>query len=229
MAPKRIKNMLAFGLIDDRKDARESFKIKISLTLEDIDPKIVIIDTAPFKDVSDYVQWILENEISLLIVDERLYEEGLNDGTNVTYSGHDLVNYLRDSFKDLPIYCITNFDRTQELDNSFQAFNLILSKPEFGNKEKEYLNLFVRTARNFYRENSEELQKLNIISTKIALGEATDSEIREAAGIQAKLSLPHSTESINNRVNWLEQFAQQIDSLKAINSSINEFLERRER
>jgi len=218
--------MLTFGIIDDRKDARESFRIKVELALDDLDSgsDVEILDIPPFPEMQDFVQWILENEIAFLIVDERLYEEKMTDGKHAKYSGHDLVIFLRNTFKDLPIYGVTNYKRTEELNNSFKYFNLILGKDEFDEKINEYLNMFIRSGRHFYKEYKTELNKLSELSQKIALGKATKQEVEEAHSLQTKLAIPHGTDLINDRELWLKEFSQRIAKLDELSSDIDEFL-----
>ena len=115
------------GLIDDRVDSRQAFMLKIKLPLKKTYSEWDIIDTSPFKNLEDYDSWIIENEISAIIIDEKL-DEGHIDSEigHSEYLGHQVVQYLRSRFKELPIYCVTSYDRTVELNKSFKSFNLIL-------------------------------------------------------------------------------------------------------
>ena len=117
--------MNKIGLIDDKDISRRAFMLKLNLVLEKSFHGWQIIDSKPFQDFETYRQWILENEICVLIIDERLDEEKLSDGTYVKYFGSDLVKHLRIYFKDIPIFCITNIEITEHLKQSLSYFNLI--------------------------------------------------------------------------------------------------------
>lgn len=87
------------GLIDDRNNQRKSFMRKLNLRLEAIYPDWKIIDSKPFKTPEEYRQWILENEISVLIIDERLNEESLADGTFAPDLGSEVVKNFEITLK----------------------------------------------------------------------------------------------------------------------------------
>ena len=115
--------MKNIGLIDDKDKSRRAFMLKLNLELEKLYAGWKVIDSKPFQDPEAYRQWILENEISVMIIDERLDEEKLEDGSYVKYFGSDLVKVLRNYFKDIPIYCITNIEITDHLKNALNYFN----------------------------------------------------------------------------------------------------------
>lgn len=212
--------MITLGIIDDRKDARESFRYKLEDEFEELNEQVEIIDISPFSEKEDFKTWILENEISFLIIDEKLNEEV----TSINYNGHNLVIYLRRTFKDLPIFGITNYARTEELNKSFQYYNLILGKDKFDENLKEYLNLFVHSGKEFYSNNKDKLKRLSDISKAIALGTDKEGEKEEAATIQTSLAIPHNTEALTSRKEWLNSFGSQLEKLKMLNSEIEEFI-----
>ena len=59
--------MKNIGLIDDKDKSRRAFMLKLNLELEKLFPDWKVIDSKPFKEIKTYRQWILENEISVLI------------------------------------------------------------------------------------------------------------------------------------------------------------------
>lgn len=216
--------MKNIGLIDDKNDARRSFKLKLELVLESSYPGWKIIDTNPFGEKEQYRSWILENEISVLITDERLDEAQLLQGGYANYFGSDLVVFLRNYFKDLPIFCITNIDITDKLKNSLSYFNLILGKSKFNDDLDNYLNLFVKSGISFYTEFNSELSRLGVLSNKFAIGSASDEEKNELQTIQTKLTLPHLSEELTNREQYLSALESQLDEIKTMNKSLTEYI-----
>ncbi|MCX2485070.1 hypothetical protein [Pedobacter sp. MR2016-24] len=216
--------MKNIGLIDDKDEARRAFKLKLDLVLEISYPGWQIIDTKPFADKESYRSWILENEISVLITDERLDEGPLVGGGFADYFGSDLVVFLRNYFKDLPIFCLTNVEITDQLKASLSYFNLILGKSKFDSDLDNYLNLFVKSGISFYTEFNNELSRLGELSEKYALGDATEPEKSELHTIQTRLTLPHLSEELKSREEYLILLERKIEEIKDMNEVLLKYL-----
>ena len=205
--------MKNIGLIDDKDVSRRAFMLKIKLMLDKFHDGWSIIDSKPFKDKETYRQWILENEISVLITDERLEDEPLDDGTHVDYFGSDLVVELRKNFKDIPIYCITNIEVTEKLKNALSYFNLILSKKSFDDGKENYLNLFVKSGESFYKEYEKELLRVGELSEKIANGTAEKEEYGELKALQTRLLIPHVSGDLSSREDHINKMEKALENL----------------
>lgn len=219
--------MKNIGLIDDKDKSRRAFMLKLNLELEKLYAGWKVIDSKPFKDPETYRQWVLENEISVLIIDERLDEEKLDDGSYVKYFGSDLVKELRNYFKDIPIYCITNIEITEHLKNALSYFNLILSRKKFDDDIDNYLNLFIKSGISFYTEFQKELGRLGELSEKIARGEETASDLKEIQSLQTRLLIPHWTEELMSRENYLTELEKKIDEVKSMQDKLLEYLKKK--
>lgn len=216
---------MTLGIIDDRNQTRRSFARKLYLEVKELDSKWEVLDIEPFIEKEDYVQWILENNISALIIDERLYEEETDCGNNISYSGHQLVEFLRIRFKDLPLYIITNVAISADVKKIYNQFNLILGKREFDEKLKDYLNLIIMSGNKFFNNNQMELERLSYLSEKIIDGKASNEEISEAKALQLRLVIPHTTESNVKREDWLKELGELVTNLDGLSSDIKQFLE----
>lgn len=212
--------MKNIGLIDDKDNVRKTFRLKLNLIFEKSYPGWKIIDSKPFKDIEVYKSWILENEISVLILDERLIDGKLLDDTHVDYFGSDLVKYLRTTFKDIPIYCITSYEITNALKDALPFFNLILNRNKFDEDIYNYLNLFIKSGESFYNEFKKELQRVSSLSEKIANGIATENEIIEIKGLQTKLSLPHFAEELITREAFVEELEKKVSYIKKLQQDL---------
>lgn len=212
--------MKNIGLIDDKDAQRRAFMLKLNLKLETLYSGWKVIDSNPFKDFDSYRQWILENEISILIIDERLDEEKLDDGSYANYFGSDLVKYLRNYFKDIPIYCITNIEITEHLKEALSYFNLILSRNKFDEDIDNYLNSFIKSGISFYTEFKTELGRLGELSELIATGKPTEKDILEIQSLQTKLVIPHLTEEIVSRENYLAELEKMIEKIKSMQENL---------
>lgn len=216
--------MKNIGLIDDKDKSRRAFMLKLNLELEKLYPGWKLIDSKPFHDPETYRQWILENEISVLIIDERLDEEKLADGSYVQYFGSDLVKELRNYFKDIPIYCITNIEITENLKNALSYFNLILSRKKFDDDIDNYLNSFIKSGISFYTEFHKELARLGELSEKIARGEAKGDDLHEIQALQTRLLIPHWTEELKSREKYLRELERNIGEVKSMQEKLLDYL-----
>lgn len=217
--------MKTIAVIDDRDSQRNSLVIAINNSLEKLYPDWKIIDDKPFNDLAIYRSWILENEISVLIIDERLNEEKGVDGNFAGYLGHEMVKYLREYFKNLPVFMITNYPPEEELDETMKDFNLIIQREDFINDADKFTNLFVVSGQNFYHEYTTQLERLSLLAEKIAKGTATDREIEEIKGLRTSLSLPHFSDDIVDREHYLKDFEGTITKMKEVQDEIKKYLD----
>ena len=219
--------MATLGIIDDRNDKRTSFARKINLEIRSLDSTWNVLDIEPFIEKIDYINWINENNIASIIIDERLYEGEITSGKNINYTGHELVEFLRERLKDIPLYIVTSIHITDELKSIYNQFNLILSSSEFDEKIKHYLNLIIMSGNNFFNAYQKELENLSFLSEKIAVGTANKAEIAEAKALQIKLSIPHTIEKNVTREKWLSEIEELTNDLSEISTDINKYLKDR--
>lgn len=213
--------MKYIGLIDDREKTRTSLKRSMMLPLKGDIQEWDIIDIEPFISIDDYPSWILDKEISVLIIDEKL-----NESFIVDYYGHDVVNRLRESFPELPIFCITAAKRDEDLNQNFKKYNLILSKSDFENNPNEWVNLFVKSGSDFYEKYARKKNRLSELATIIAKSDGNvPQEVKEEVEeIQEFLELTHKVENISTEM-WIKDFEEKISQFDEILKKIKEKLE----
>lgn len=214
--------MPAIGIVDDRKDLRETLSRRINLFL----PKNQdweVVDTAPLVDIGDYSSWIAENGISGLIVDELLSERSEESSLPADYSGHDVVDVVRPLYVSMPIGIITSYADTEALQRRRADVEFILSRTQFEAEARNHVLQFVRAGTKYYQENRYELERLAELSRKIARGVATDEEIRESGGLQLSQSLPF--QPLQLRSDWITKMEQAVNELADLEKRIREHLE----
>jgi DNA-binding NarL/FixJ family response regulator len=216
--------MKTIAIIDDKDQPRKAFAKQIKNALEKFYPDWKVIERRPFMNPGEYPQWITENEISVLILDEQLDGEAVEDGKNANYSGHDLAIQLQDKFNSFPVYSITNYASTADLKKALMYFHLILSHEEFEEDVEKYINLFVRSGSNFYKAYQEQLERLGELAEKIANGDAKEKDLMEAKGLQTKLQIPNTTDEIFNRELYLTKLEENLNEIKKTNSEIAKLL-----
>ena len=214
--------MPAIGVVDDRRDPRETLVKRIKLFL----PKNQnwdVLDTAPLEQIEDYPSWIAENDISVLILDERLHEAAEKDELAVEYDGHNVIDFLRERYATLPIWVITAYEDDEQLQQRCSEVENVLPRNDFSDHADTYVARFVRFGTKFYQENKQQLERLAELSRKIAGGVATPEEITEIGGLQRNLTLP--LQSLQLRSEWITKMEQTLDELEDLGKRIRQHLE----
>lgn len=210
--------MPSIGIVDDRDNLRETITRLIDVTLKTTHQEWSVIDIAPFENIDDYLSWINDNNIAILILDEKLQEIQ----SNVSYNGSELIEKLRENLKDFPVYAITSFPDDPDLKNKFSLFDEILDRNEFTDNPDEYVLRFIRAGQRFLTTHAKHLQLISELSEKIATGVASESDKNELKALQVLLGLSH--QDFFSREDWLKKYEEKLNELEQVSLKIEEFL-----
>lgn len=216
--------MPTIGIIDDRADFRTTLKRRIGLSLKKQNIAWDILDIYPFADLQDYVVWIKEFDIVLLIVDERL-QEGNHEALNVNYNGSKLIEFIREVLPEFPVFAITSYPNDEDLQSQFPLFDEILSRDEFFKKPDDYAMRFVRAAQRYLGVYSKQLIRISEISELIATGKAESKDIDELKLLQQYLNTPFANYSFANKEEWLKNYEGKLEELSELSKKIQKFIE----
>lgn len=180
--------MSVIAIVDDRAQMRESVVERIRLGLEDMGLDWEVISQEPLPEVDDYPEWITENDVSLLVIDEKLGEEIGPSGVATSYSGHEVATNLRDRIPDLPQMIITSIKRVDELEGAAEL-DAIVQRDEFDKHWKVHVERMVRLATRFVDRNEDELAELSDISQKIVDGSASQEQIDRLNAIRERVQM----------------------------------------
>lgn len=173
-------------IVDDRKDFRTTLKRKIEAFF--IKSKLKdweVMDISPFQNKSEYFPWLLENDVVVLILDERL-QENIEESESVNYKGSELIEEIRRHLKEFPVYAITNYSRDPDLQSKFPLFDEILDRDSFYSKADEYITRFIRSGQRYIQSHNKILTRISELSQKLAVGDATNEETLELRGLQVR-------------------------------------------
>lgn len=220
--------MPTIGLIDDKKAQRESAQTIISNYLKRVNPEWEVLDIYPFQNIDDYVSWIGENDIAVLILDEQLTGEESAEGWNVDYDGHNLIEFLRRAYPTFPIFAMTAFGtKTQELLDRYYLFEDILEDKDFYSNPEQNIERFIRSGQRFTETNMAELKMVSEVSQALAEGRDVDpDDLSYVKAIQERLGLPFSIDSLKNRSEAVDQLTKELDALESLVSDIKQFLKK---
>jgi CheY-like chemotaxis protein len=214
--------MPTIAIIDDRKDHRSTIKRLVDTELlGDWDSS----EVAPLADLEDYPSWLTENEVAVILLDERLNEQRTKGKNLSNYEGHHLVEFIRQHLPTLPIFVITSYPDDQELKKKFKDVEEIIVRQEFARKAAEYVPRFLRSGQRYLEAFHKELRELADSADKIARGKATKGDIERVKAIQAKIGMIFPCDSLKNRCEWTDELESNLKKLEKLSIDIKKFLQ----
>lgn len=209
--------MPTIAIIDDRRELRQTLKNSID---NELIKKWHSIDIHPLPALIDYYSWIIENEIAVILLDERLHERTDTHIMYVNYNGHDLVDYIRQTIPTLPIFIITSYPQDNELLKKFKDVEEIIKRDDFCIKADAYVPRILRSAQKFLETFEDELNELAKKAEKIAKGTATQRDIQTINAIRAKIGLVFPSEVFVQNNEIMLKIEKKIEKLKKAKRSI---------
>lgn len=217
--------MATIAIIDDNPDQSETILNNIEIEIQKLNSDLIVIAALPFKDPRDYFNFIYNNDICVLILDEKLNDQAVGNDGPVEYKGSQLVTILREQLKDFPIYSVTAAAVTEELKEKESEFEEVIPRGDFIDNTFKYFPRILRAANNYLNENLNELSEFNILTTEISSGNKDPELIKKLQALQVKLELPFS--GFEDRNSWLNEYEKQINSLEELNAIIKTKLNRK--
>jgi len=217
------------AVIDDRADARTLVVsvIEDAISNLEVTDKWSVLSAPPLPTLDDYTNWVNDERVGILVIDERLGEIPDASGKAANYTGSDLVSLLRTQNKEMPIYGVTSYPDDTSLKEHFALFNEVVKRDDFTAKAAQYVERFLRMYKNFLEVNEKELSELSKISKKLALGTATTAEKKRARAIQENLEIPLTTVAITSRKEWLDEYQKTIEDFKKLQKDAAKFLKKK--
>lgn len=215
--------MAKIAIIDDNKDQSGTVLNNIEISLAEMRSDLEVIASVPFKDPNDYFNFIEQNEVCVLILDELLNDQANDETGPVEYKGSDLVTVLRTKLPDFPIFALTVIPTNDDLKDKYSQYEDIISRKEFYDDANKFVPKFWRAAKNYLKENIDEFSEFNTLTMEISGGNKDPELIKKLQALQIKLELPFS--GFNDRNLWLNEYEKQIDSLEKLNEIIKSKLD----
>ncbi len=213
--------MPTIAIIDDREDMRSTIERLVdSELLGDWDS----IEVAPLSDLEDYPSWLMENEVAVILLDERLNEQKTKGKALPNYEGHHLVEFLRKHLPTLPIFVITSYPDDEELKKKFKDVEEIIVRQQFAERADEYVPRFLRSGQRYLEAFHKELAELSNSADKIAKGKATGKDIEKLRAIQAKIGMMFPYDIIKSRCEWTNELEAKLGKLQELSIEIKRFL-----
>jgi hypothetical protein len=218
----------AIGIIDDRDQPRETLAraIEVNIPKELKGVGWMVNDSPPLSRLNDYPSWLRENDIAVLIVDERLTEQTKTGIGHVDYDGHKLVDFLRIRLPDFPIYIVTAFPNDTAVKDRFKDVEEIVDRKNFTRSAKKTVPRLIRAGQRYFDNFQEQLTELSTLSQKIALGEETDADVDRVKALQIFLQMPFITDPETARSKSLTELEEKLSEFDALKKQIEVHLKK---
>jgi CheY-like chemotaxis protein len=214
--------MLTVLIVDDDKDVRATLRELIELELPD-GSDIKIEAEPPLPEVNDYSSYVLEHEIAVLILDERLNERPLpSTGKHVGYLGHDVIAGIRSSLPDFPVFVVTTYAGDDALNSQSAEFEAIVDRDEFRNKSAEYTKRILRAGSRFHESMQQQLALISELSLKALNEPLSEEDKKRLNATRQLLGFPFAMADdalMSDLVNKAQQLALESKTLLASLSS----------
>ena len=225
--------MPTIGVIDDRQEVRSLAKSRLERALGTVAPQDgwEVVTSPPLGALEDYAGWLSENDVAVLLLDQRLDE---SHEMERPYSGSDILNIVHPRMFDLPVYYFTAApDATVEAGAT--RVRAVLDQQEFFDNTNPWVEEFVREGTRYEQQLARKLSRLGELSERAATGEAQPEELEEATSLRQELQLPFESSSATkertdaNRAELLEALEQQIAALERLANQLERDAEQRRR
>ena len=211
--------MPSIGLIDDRPDQRETMNSRIQRALRaDNYDDWKVVETDPFPSIDDYDRWLHDNEVAVLITDQRLNEKvSASTGSAVAYAGHELIARVRTYRPDLPIYVVTSYT-DEVLDEERASYEFAVERNKFNREPTKFVPVMIRNGTRFLEQHAQRLTELSDLSSKAATGAATEIDLRRIGALQLAVRHAYDFEATATKADLLDDFEERVNAFEeAIN------------
>ena len=212
--------MPQIAIIDDNVDQSGTLKKTLEHYLKKFGSSMSVIVQYPFADIEQYYDFISDNEVCVLILDERLNDQSTPEGGPVHYKGNELVTELRKRLKDYPIFMVTTYSPEEDLLSKFSEFEYILTRQEITEDDEGYkfIPIIIRSAQRYLDTNNAELSEFHELTKQVASGDNDPDKIKRLEALQVKLELPST--GFDDRKAWLDQYEGHIQDLEGLKQEL---------
>jgi hypothetical protein len=206
--------MPSIAVVDDRKSDRDTIATVLRSTLKVLheDSRWSVIADAPPTKQQHVVQWMDEHDATVLLTDWRL-NEGNKNNRVVNYEADALIGEIRKRRPTFPIYVITGFP--SEANEHLQDVEAVFDRSDFTKKIRTVLPQILRSGARRSKEQRDLLAELDVLSRKVAKGNATRKDKQRLDGLQGHFQTesPLITE-LDSVLSELEAAADRADALQ---------------
>lgn len=215
--------MPAIAFVDDHEDKRSSIEKVLRLALAD---QWELISVAPLDSADDYVPWIHEHDIAVLLIDWCLNDSGRKGRHAVAYEADAVLDTVRAAHPTLPIFIVTAYGDNEDMQARRGDFEYHISREELADAPDVYVQRMLRAGGRFWERRQQDLARLSELARAAAVGTISPAETEELHALRTSLGmslcvLPETSQA--QRLAEAEEFSAQVN---ATLQQIKDFLEK---
>jgi DNA-binding NarL/FixJ family response regulator len=219
--------MAKIAILDDRKDHRDTVRRSMEVALASF-PGWSCCECPVLDAPDNYLEWIVENNVQVLLVDQVLNEQGENvDLRPVHYKGHDVIAAIREHVPDFPIFIVTAVRNDPDLQEHLADAEEVIKRTEFGEDPRTHLARMTRAGQRFAEANTRRLARLSELAKKSAAGTADAAELEELRGLQQGLAIAVTTETALARDVAIRNLEAEVDRLEHLCRKIKKVVDQK--
>jgi CheY-like chemotaxis protein len=213
--------MPTIALFDDRKSIRDALALNFKIALPG---GWDFIPSAPLPNAADYVDWIVRNDVQVLVIDWVLDEQGGDVDHPVNYKGHVVVQTIRKQLPGIPVFVITAQPTDEDLTEHLGDVESVFTRQQFSSAPKKFIKPMIRAGERFAKQFADDLAELAALAEKVATGKITKDELARLRAIQATLGLIPDVQSEVSRSTALDNFEKKLGEMKTLGDEIGKYL-----
>lgn len=200
--------MSCIAVVDDRAPLRETVVRIITRQVRKQQLDWSVMGADPLGRVEDYLAWLDEFDVRVLVLDERLDEVPNLDGERARYPGHAVADFLRTTRRDLPQFIVTSIKDLDELDDNAANLEAIIEREDFARKAEIYVSRMIRAGSSYIERYDEELRELDRLSAAVVGGEVDAEAIGRLGTLRGAAQDRHAVETLRDMRSWVESAEQ---------------------
>lgn len=203
---------MKIAFVDEDPDQREAFTLYLQSCFPESAESPEVIEVEPRPTLADMRFLVEGGEYSTIILDEQLKDSGV-----AQYFGIELASYLRTLDKKIPIFILTSYPGTDELEEGAINVEDILNKQTIHETKRSVLGARILRRINSYLDISNEREvRFEELLRKSMEGELQELEIKELDDLGYLRSAPFEVDEILSagQVAKLDELQAKIDKIE---------------
>lgn len=122
------------------------------------------------------------------------------------------------------MFIVTSYVPSDELKERKWNLEGLIDRRTFVSEAKKIVPNMLRAGQRFFEVYKEQLSKVEQLSTKVAISDATDEERQELDALRAYISSPF-IDSISSRTEWVDKFKEKLDEFEELQKELQKIME----
>jgi CheY-like chemotaxis protein len=204
--------MRYFAILDDTADGKETI---MRVLPHELPEGWGLIEAPLLGTAADYPDWLVQNQVGVLLVDQKLNEEVAVGEDPVTYKGSDVLQTVQRAMPGFPLVVLTAYSNDEDLVANKGKADYVMSRATFVTELSDYVERLVRHATDFFTHYQQQLADFSALSQKQAQGQATAEEQAKLKALQGLFDWPTMRSPKDDAFDAIEKRMKDLEALRA--------------